>query len=160
MINLIKDEIKKDNPDWLLISNLAKKVYHESNKPDFLGIRVGMINHIKVGKYSGGDVVGILGNIFTDTKIINVGGYGLTVPDGVKIIKERKENETLIIVNDRDALIKHLGVYQSFRCSVISLGSYKNKFKWTNGESGLVTNFDTDNLRLLLRDYKLDEILN
>ena len=157
MINSIKDEINKDNPDWLLISNLAKKIYHESNKPDFLGIRVGMINHIKVGKYSGGDVVGILGNIFTDTKIINVGRYGLTVTDGVKIIKQRKENETLIIVNDRDALIKHLDIHQSFRCSLSSKG---DKVKWTNVDNGLVTNFDVNNMTALLRDFKLDEILN
>ena len=157
MIDSIKEEINKDNPDWLLISNLAKKIYHESNKPEFLGIRVGMINHIKVSNYSGGDVVGILGNIFTDTKIINVGGYGLTVPDGVKIIKNRKPNETLIVVNDRDALIKHLGVYQSFRCSLSSKG---DKVKWTNVDSGLITNFDVNNMVVLLRDFKLDEILN
>ena len=157
MIESIKEEINKDNPDWLLVSNLAKKIYHESNKPEFLGIRVGMINHIKVSKHSGGDVVGILGNIFTDIKIINVGIYGLTVPDTLKIIKNRKPNETLIVVNDRDALIKHLGVHQSFRCSLSSKG---DKVKWTNVDNGLVTNFDVNNMIALLRDFKLDEILN
>jgi hypothetical protein len=36
MIDLIREEIKKDNPDWLLISNLSQKLYLESNKANLL----------------------------------------------------------------------------------------------------------------------------
>lgn len=161
MIDLIKEEIKKDNPDWLLISNLSQKIYLESNKANLLGIRVNMINHVKVGKYNGGNVVDILRNVFPETKIIVVGGYGRTVTEAIKIIKKLDPNETVIIVNDRDALIKHLGTHQSFKCSI--LNKYTDKkimVKWTNVETGEVTSFEPTELKSMIREQKINEILN
>lgn len=116
MVDLIKQEINKDNPDWLLISNLAQKLYLESNKPNLLGIREGVINLVKVSAHGVGDVVDMLEPIFPG-KVIGVGGYrAMTVPAGVKLVSARGENQTMIIVTDRDALIKHLGPHTFFRC--------------------------------------------
>jgi hypothetical protein len=161
MIDLIREEIKKDNPDWLLISSLSQKIYLESNKANLLGIRVNMINHVKVGKYNGGDIFGILGNVFPETKIIIVGGYGITVTEAVKIIKKLEPNETIIIINDRDALIKHLGTHQSFKCNIQNqYNNNKIMVKWTNVETGEITKFEPSELKAMIREQKINEILN
>ena len=72
MIDLIREEIKKDNPDWLLISNLSQKLYLESSKPNLLGIREGIINLVKVGAHGVGDVVDLLEPIFPGKVIVAI----------------------------------------------------------------------------------------
>ena len=96
MIDLIREEIKKDNPDWLLISNLSQKLYLESNKANLLGIRENIINLVKVGAHGVSDVVDLLEPIYPG-KVIGVGGYSaMTVNAGAKLVKARGENETMI----------------------------------------------------------------
>lgn len=161
MIDLIKEEIKKDNPDWLLISNLSQKIYLESNKANLLGIRENVINLVKVGAHGASDVVDLLEPIYPG-KVIGVGGYrAMTVNAGVKKLKARKDNETMIIVTDRDALIKHLGPHQFFRCHIANQYS-KNKIvvKWTNVDTGEIISFEPTELKSMIREQKINEILN
>ena len=161
MIDLIREEIKKDNPDWLLISNLSQKIYLESNKANLLGIRENVINLVKVGAHGVSDVVDLLEPIYPG-KVIGVGGYrAMTVNAGVKLVKARGENETMIIVTDRDALIKHLGPHQFFRCNIAN--QYSNKkiiVKWTNVDTGEITSFEPSELKSMIREQKINEILN
>ena len=161
MIDLIKEEIKKDNPDWLLISNLSQKIYLESNKANLLGIRENVINLVKVSVHGVGDVVDLLKPIFPG-KVIGVGGYAaMTVNAGVKLLKARKDNETIIIVTDRDALIKHLGPHQFFRCNIADKYSDKRTtVKWTNVDTGEITSFEPTELKSMIREQKINEILN
>ena len=160
MIDLIKEEIKKDNPDWLLISNLSQKIYLESNKANLLGIRENVINLVKVGAHGVSDVVDLLEPIFPG-KVIGVGGYrAMTVNAGVKVLKTRKENETIIIVTDRDALIKHLGPHQFFRCHIGNQYNKNKMVKWTNVDTGEVTSFEPSELKSMNREQKINEILN
>ncbi len=161
MIDLIREEIKKDNPDWLLISNLSQKIYLESNKANLLGIRENVINLVKVGAHGVGDVVDILEEVFPG-KVIGVGGYrSMTVNAGAKLVRERKENQTMIIVTDRDALIKHLGPHQFFRCNIADKYSDKRTtVKWTNVDTGEVTSFEPSELKSMIREQKINEILN
>lgn len=161
MIDLIREEIKKDNPDWLLISNLSQKIYLESNKANLLGIRENVINLVKVGAHGVSDVVDLLKPIYPG-KVIGVGGYkAMTVNAGVKVLKARKDNETMIIVTDRDALIKHLGPHQFFRCHITNQYS-KNKIvvKWTNVDTGEIISFEPSELKSMIREQKINEILN
>lgn len=160
MIDLIKEEIKKDNPDWLLISNLSQKIYLESNKANLLGIRENVINLVKVGAHGVSDVVDLLEPIFPG-KVIGVGGYkAMTVNAGVKVLKARKDNETMIIVTDRDALIKHLGPHQFFRCHIGNQYNENKIVKWTNVDTGEVTSFEPSELKAMIREQKINEILN
>lgn len=160
MIDLIKEEIKKDNPDWLLISNLSQKIYLESNKANLLGIRENVINLVKVGAHGVGDVVDLLEPIYPG-KVIGVGGYrAMTVNAGVKVLKTRKENETIIIVTDRDALIKHLGPHQFFRCHIGNQYKKNKIVKWTNVDTGEITSFEPSELKSMIREQKINEILN
>ena len=160
MIDLIKEEIKKDNPDWLLISNLSQKIYLESNKANLLGIRENVINLVKVGAHGVGDVVDLLKPIYPG-KVIGVGGYkAMTVNAGVKVLKARKDNETMIIVTDRDALIKHLGPHQFFRCHIGNQYNKNKMVKWTNVDTGEVTSFEPSELKSMIREQKINEILN
>jgi len=165
MIDLIREEIKKDNPDWLLISNLSQKIYLESNKANLLGIRENVINLVKVGAHGVGDVVDLLKPIYPG-KVIGVGGYkAMTVNAGVKVLKARKDNETMIIVTDRDALIKHLGPHQFFRCNIsnkwpASETKEKTIVKWTNVDTGEITTFEPSELKSMIREQKINEILN
>lgn len=160
MIDLIKEEIKKDNPDWLLISNLSQKIYLESNKANLLGIRENVINLVKVGAHGVGDVVDLLKPIFPG-KVIGVGGYkAMIVNAGVKVLKTRKDNETMIIVTDRDALIKHLGPHQFFICHIGNQYNKNKMVKWTNVDTGEVTSFEPSELKSMIREQKINEILN
>lgn len=160
MIDLIKEEIKKDNPDWLLISNLSQKIYLESNKANLLGIRENVINLVKVGAHGVSDVVDLLEPIYPG-KVIGVGGYAaMTVNAGVKLVKARSENETMIIVTDRDALIKHLGPHQFFRCHIGNQYNKNKMVKWTNVDTGEVTSFEPSELKSMIREQKINEILN
>lgn len=160
MIDLIREEIKKDNPDWLLISNLSQKIYLESNKTNLLGIRENVINLVKVGAHGVSDVVDLLEPIFPG-KVIGVGGYkAMTVNAGVKVLKARKDNETMIIVTDRDALIKHLGPHQFFRCHIGNQYNKNKMVKWTNVDTGEVTSFEPSELKSMIREQKINEILN
>jgi ABC-type enterochelin transport system substrate-binding protein len=161
MIDLIKEEIKKDNPDWLLISNLSQKIYLESNKANLLGIRENVINLVKVGTHGVGDVVDLLKPIFPG-RVIGVGGYkAMTVNAGVKVLKARKDNETMIIVTDRDALIKHLGPHQFFRCNIQNqYNNNKITVKWTNVDTGEIISFEPSELKSMIREQKINEILN
>ena len=161
MIDLIREEIKKDNPDWLLISNLSQKLYLESNKANLLGIRENIINLVKVGTHGVGDVVDLLKPIFPGN-VIGVGGYAsMTVNAGVKVLKARKDNETMIIVTDRDALIKHLGPHQFFRCNIQNqYNNNKITVKWTNVDTGEITTFEPSELKSMIREQKINEILN
>lgn len=161
MINLIREELDKENPDWLSISNMAQKLFIEANKPNILGIRDNIINVVKVADHNVSDVIEILEPVFTNAKVIGVGGYkALTVPAGVKEIKKYPD-ETIIVVTDRDALLKHLGTYQFFRCSISNRYSKERSVvKWTNVDTGELTNFFPDELKMLIREHKLNEILN
>jgi len=161
MIDLIKEEIKKDNPDWLLISNLSQKIYLESNKANLLGIRENIINLVKVGAHGVGDVVDLLEPIYPG-KVIGVGGYrAMTVNAGAKLVRARGENETMIIVTDRDALIKHLGPHQFFRCNIANqYNNNKITVKWTNVDTGEITSFEPKELKSMIREQKINEILN
>lgn len=161
MINLIREELDKENPDWLSISNMAQKLFIEANKPNILGIRDNIINVVKVADHNVSDVIEILEPVFTNAKVIGVGGYkSLTVPAGVKEIKKYPD-ETIIVVTDRDALLKHLGNYQYFRCSISNRYSKERSVvKWTNVDTGELTNFFPDELKMLIREHKLNEILN
>jgi hypothetical protein len=86
MIDLIREEIKKDNPDWLLISNLSQKLYLESNKANLLGIRENIINLVKVGAHGVSDVVDLIEPIYPG-KVIGVCGYrAMTVNEGAKLV--------------------------------------------------------------------------
>jgi hypothetical protein len=161
MIDLIKEEIKKDNPDWLLISNLSQKIYLESNKANLLGIRENIINLVKVGTHVVGDVIDLLEPIYPG-KVIGVGGYiAMTVNAGAKLVRKRGENETMIIVTDRDALIKHLGPHQFFRCNIANqYNNNKITVKWTNVDTGEITSFEPKELKSMIREQKINEILN
>ena len=164
-VEIIKSEVGKENPDWLLISNLAQKLYLESNKPNLLGIREGVINLVKVSAHGVGDVVDMLEPIFPG-KVIGVGGYrAMTVPAGVKLVSARGENQTMIIVTDRDALIKHLGPHTFFRCNIKNNFDHKTQkhystVKWTNVDNGEVHSFGGSELKSMIRDQKINEILN
>jgi len=120
-----------------------------------------VINLVKVGAHGVSDVVDMLEPIFPG-KVIGVGGYrAMTVNAGVKLVRARGENQTMIIVTDRDALIKHLGPHTFFRCHIAN--QYNNKkevVKWTNVDTGEITTFESSELKSMIRDQKINEILN
>lgn len=52
LVEQIKLEISKENPDWLLISNLSKRIAAENSPICPIGFKKGYINFIKVTEYS------------------------------------------------------------------------------------------------------------
>jgi len=51
----IKSEILKENPNWLLVSTLAKEIHENQLETNTLGFKKGIINIIKVGQYDNYD---------------------------------------------------------------------------------------------------------
>ncbi len=165
MINEIREELDKEKPDWLKISDLSKKMYVSSNKVSFLGIRENMINLVKVSQYNITHVYESLSKAYPNNEILVIGGWGngsLTVTTAVKRLKELT-NETVIIVSCKDALIKHLesNAYLTFRCHVKNRYSNGNEdiLVWTNLETGEIREFKPADVVSLVRDYKLDSLL-
>ena len=174
MIDLIRQELEKESPDWLKISDLSKKMYIESNIViyNYLGIRENMINLVKVNNYSVTDVSEVLKMVYPKTNIIMVGGAyistgyrgGITVAKAVKEINEIN-NETVIIVSCKEHLDKYLKdkTYLTFKCSIqkkYNLDKTDYKFiQWTNTETNIVHKFYGSEVINLARDSKLEEIL-
>lgn len=52
LVEQVKSEISKENPDWLLISNLSKQIAAENLPTCPIGFKKGYINFIKVREYS------------------------------------------------------------------------------------------------------------
>ena len=53
LVEQIKLEISKENPDWFLISNISKKIASENSPTCPMGFKKGFINFIKIKEYSG-----------------------------------------------------------------------------------------------------------
>jgi hypothetical protein len=52
LINAVKLEINKENPNWMLISNLSRKIANEKTYTCPLGFKKGFINLIKITECS------------------------------------------------------------------------------------------------------------
>lgn len=52
LVEQVKLEISKENPDWFLISNISKKIASENSPICPIGFKKGFVNFIKVKEYS------------------------------------------------------------------------------------------------------------
>lgn len=168
MIDNIKTELEKPNPDWLVISNLAKDMYLKSQQTNSLGLKKGVVNIIKSSEYNCADIVNSLKKCFTTTEyeFILVGGYsGMTVTKFNKLIPTLNYNEKYIaVVTNKDQVYPNL-TKAGIECVLYNAG-LRNKY-----DSDKTTMFNikgpdvdikcsVDEIQMHLRDNALEMLLN
>ena len=121
---LIKSEVGKENPDWLLISNLAKQIYLENQPTNPLLFKKGMINLIKCGEYRDGfevsDITVEIKSCFDNDEYI----FSDSPNELIKQLKSgviQLEDKFIVVVTDSD----------TFTNKVIQNGFFVNLYKAT-----------------------------
>jgi hypothetical protein len=168
MIDNIKTELEKPNPDWLLISNLAKDMYLKSQQTNSLGLKKGVVNIIKASEYNCAEIVSSLKKCFTTTEYeyILVGGYsGMTVTKFNKLISTLNYNEKyIIVVTNKDQVYPNL-TKAGIECVLYNAG-LRNKYDRDKTTTFHIKGPDVDikcpvtEIQMHLRDNALEMLLN
>lgn len=168
MIDNIKTELEKSNPDWLLISNMAKDMYLKSQQTNSLGLKKGVVNIIKASEYNCSEVVNGLKKCFTTTEYeyLLVGGYsGMTVTKFNKLIPTLNYNEKyIIVVTNKDQVYPNLNKV-GIECVLYNAG-LRNKYDRDKTTMFHIKGPDVDikcpvtEIQMHLRDNALEMLLN
>lgn len=172
---VILEQLQLENPDWLLISNLAKKIYLDNSKKNTLGFKKGSINIVKCSDNNITDIVSILKDCFNSEEyvFISVGGWGklegITRMDVTKLKKSLPalsyEDKYIVIVTNKPA------VMLSCLKAGLTVNDYqaqiRNKYDRNKDTYFRIINSDGINiyckmseLRVHIRDLALTELLN
>lgn len=173
---VIIEQLQQEKPDWLLISNLAKKIYLDNSKTNTLGFKKGSINVVKCSDTNITDIVTLLRDCFNSEEyvFINVGGWGrrlegITHMDVTKLKKAlptlNYENKYIVIVTDKPAVM--LSCLKAGLTVNDYQAQFRNKydrkkdtyFRITNSND-ITINCKMDELRAHIRDLALTELLN
>jgi hypothetical protein len=168
MIDNIKTELEKPNPDWLLISNMAKDMYLKSQQTNSLGLKKGVVNIIKASEYNCAEVVNGLKKCFTtaEYEYILVGGYsGMTVTKFNKLIPTLNYTEKyIIVVTNKDQVYPNL-TKAGIECVLYNAG-LRNKYDRDKTTMFHIKGQDVDikcpvtEIQMHLRDNALEMLLN
>jgi Zn-dependent metalloprotease len=166
MIKQIKSEMKKENPNWILISKLAIQIHNDALETNFFKFKKGQLNVIRVSDYNCGDILESLESCLDsdDYRFIQVGGYtGMTVTKYNRLIDGLEVNDKfVIVVTNKDQVVAN-SLKKGLLINQYS-GTIKGKYDRTK-EKELVIKNDNFNLKCKLnelkshvRDLKLEEI--
>ena len=168
MVDSIKTELEKSNPDWLLISNLAKDMYLKSQQTNSLGLKKGVVNIIKASEYNCSVVSESLKSCFntSEYEYLTVGGYsGMTVTKFNKLMSTLNYTDKyLILITNKDQVFANLsrvGVE-----SIVYNASIRNKYDRSKETifsikgSGVEIKCPLGEIRKHLRENALEMILN
>jgi hypothetical protein len=159
---LIKSEVGKENPDWLLISNLTKQIYLETQPTNPLLFKKGMINLIKCGEYRVSDITVEIKSCFDNDEYI----FSDSPNELIKQLKSgviQLEDKFIVVVTDSN----------TFTNKVIQNGFFVNLYKatvynkWSKKPTkiiikgdGVDIGFNIGELKSVIRDYQLKSILS
>jgi hypothetical protein len=162
MIKDIKKEINKSEPDWLLVADMAKKIYLTQQQSGPFGFKKGIINLIRLSEY----------NIDTITKEFKEYNFNIIVDRGRRFYKEKlptinyKDNYT-IILSDSDTImgkLRELNIpFNLFRLTVRNKYDYSPNRKpvmfYLNNENGQKIKFAKGESKREMRDTSLENLL-
>ena len=170
MIDKIKEEINKENPDWLMISRLAMNIHNSTLESNFFRFKKGKLNIIKASEHNCDVVEDVLKDSMgtKDYEFLLVGSYkGMTVTAYNKLIKGLSilvKDKFVVVVTNKDQVVTN-----SIREGLI-VNPYKAviRNKWTKaettiqikGEDGFELSCDLSNFKQQVRDLKLEDILD
>ena len=168
MIDNIKEELEKSNPDWLLISNLAKDMYLKSQQTNSLGLKKGVVNIIKASEHNCDKILKNLKSCFntTDYEFVLVGGYaGMTVTKFNKLISTLSYNEKyIVVITNKDQIYPNL-TKAGIECILYNAG-LRNKYDGSKPTIFHIKGPDIDikcpvtEIQMHLRDNALEMLLN
>lgn len=163
----IQQELLKDNPDWMLISNMAKDIYLQNQQTNSLGLKKGIVNIIKASEYNCDTIHKELKKCFpsSEYQYIEVGSYsGINVTKFNKLIPTLNYTDNyLVIVTNKDQVFANLSK-AGIQCVVYN-ASLRNKwdkdkkttFSITGG--GISIKCKLDEIQSHIRDNALNLLL-
>jgi len=171
---LILQQLENENPDWLLVSNLAKKLYIQNSKTNTLGFKKGHINVVRCSDVNIGDISKLLRDCFTSDEYVFIAVGGWRRNDGIlnmDVTKLKKvvstlnyEDKYIIIVTDKPA-VTLATMKQGIPVNDYQ-AQFRNKYNKNKDTTFRIQNEDVninckmDELRSHLRDLALTELLN
>jgi hypothetical protein len=157
LVEQVKSEILKENPDWTLVSKLASAIANEDSTECELGFKKGFINFIKVRQYSS----------FTDVFLAGIdrSKYQIRFVNYVRdighIISEVDLNKKIsIFISDKDVTgsvsFPRDIPFQRFN----GTDSYTNKnYVLKNNQTKERIVFKKEELKSIIRDRKLQILM-
>lgn len=126
---LIQQELLKDDSDWLLISDYAKKIYLKKQQTNSLGLKKGIVNIIKTSEYSCKAIHTELKKCFNseEYQYLEVGSFtGITVTSFNRLIPKLNFTDNyLVIITNKDQVFTNLSKL-NIQCIVYN-ASLRNK---------------------------------
>lgn len=158
MIDIIKSEIIKDNPDWLLVSKIASQLAESTKPTDPLGFKTGYVNFIKQREYSG--FLGEIRTIKSDKYEIVYCEY---IRDLNKIISEADlDSKYFILVSPKD-MVSNLTALNKpllrFNGSEHYDKNNQRYFSLKNKTTNERIVFKKGELKAIMRDRALSELI-
>lgn len=155
-------EISKENPDWLLISNIAKSIYESTKKVGPLGFLSGHINIVKATEWNLNDIKKELESCIPDAEYIIIGGC-LSMHDFNKKLSSLRDKFVIVLTDKPQVLANTVkaGIpFRQFNCTILNKYNIKNKKTQIHlkGE-GLDIKTEIGSLKSIVRDLTLKNIL-
>lgn len=164
MRDTISNELLKDKPDWLLISDIAKKIHFSELQSNPLGFKRGAINIIKCGENNVDPIYDELNATFDsdEYRIIAVGGWsGMTVTNFNKL--KFDDSKFTIVVTNKDQVFNNCTM-KKLQCNIYK-GLMNNKYNREKETTIQIRNEDINikcslgELKSVIRDISLKSIL-
>jgi hypothetical protein len=160
LIESIKCEISSDNPNWMLISELSRKIATEKIETCPLGFKKGFINFIKSSNWDDSGLakklLGLNGAVY-NVKIIHF-------MDEIKhkIVGEELSDKINIFISDKDITGSSKFPmdlpFQRF-LGRSTWNNTKREYTWTiTNNKGVKIKFNNAELNSIIRDSKLNSI--
>ena len=169
MIDKIKEELSKESPDWLLISNMALEIHNSSLESNFFRFKKGKLNVIRSSEYNCDNVLeAIQGSMNTDEyEYLLVGSWkGMTVTKYNSMIDKLSEimhDKFVVIVTCKDQVTSN-SLKKGLMINQYS-ATLRNKYDKNKPTTiqikgdGFELSCKLDDFKQHVRDLKLEDIL-
>jgi len=163
-IKEIKQEINKKEPNWLLVSDMAKQMYLSQKQSGPFGFKKGLINVIRMSSYHNRDLM-------TELKDYN---FNILVDSGRKFNKEipnlylqtQQSNNYTVVLTDNGNLTNTLTqmnipfvLYQITVRNKYTYGENKKPMTFYLKGNGKDFKFSKGDSKMQMRDQSLDSLL-
>lgn len=164
----IQTELDKENPNWLMISDLAKKLYLTEQQTNSLGLKKGVVNIIKSAEFNCEIVLDELHKCFDSSEYVwlLVGSYkGMTVTKFNKIISTLNyQDKYVIVVTNKEQVLTNLNK-AGIQCMLYN-ASIRNRYDKEKTTLFRIKGGDIDikcpltEIKSHIRDNQLNMLLN
>lgn len=154
-------EIHKENPDWLLISNIAKSIYESTKKVGPLGFLSDHINIVKASEWNLNDIKKELESCIPDAEYIIIGGC-LSLHDFNKKLPSLRDKFVIVLTDKPQVLantIKASIPFRQFNCAILNKYSSVKKTQIHLKGEGLDIKTEIGSLKSKVRDLTLKNVL-